>query len=86
MKFIFLFSVLFLLTSAVHAQTGLRGTVKTATGEPLPYAAIVVKGADATRPQGTITNVEGRYDIALTPGQYTPSPFSFWGSRRCRKP
>jgi len=61
---IFLFAS-FLLISFAHAQ-GIRGTVKTAKGEVLPYAAIVVKGTS----QGTITNSEGRYELALQPGRY----------------
>ncbi|MGA0556578.1 DUF5686 and carboxypeptidase regulatory-like domain-containing protein [Larkinella sp. VNQ87] len=46
---------------------GIRGTIKTAQGEVLPYAAIVVKGTS----NGTITNAEGRYEVALKPGKHT---------------
>ena len=78
--------VLVLLSiTLTYAQTGLRGTIKTATGEPLPYAAVVVKTTDQdTRPQGTITNAEGRYDIALLPGTYTVT-FQFLGFQAVQK-
>lgn len=66
-NFLKLFVLCFCYASVAVAQTGLRGTVKTKQGEALPYAAIVVKGTSA----GTITNAEGRYEIALAPGQYT---------------
>ncbi|PRY42885.1 carboxypeptidase family protein [Spirosoma oryzae] len=65
-----LFSIV--LTQSTFAQTGLRGLVKSASGDALPYAAVVVrKSAADDRPTGTITNSEGRYDVALTPGTYT---------------
>ncbi|GAB4050656.1 DUF5686 and carboxypeptidase regulatory-like domain-containing protein [Spirosoma litoris] len=66
MKLILLlaFGALFSLNTA--AQTGLRGTVKSAQGEVLPFAAVIVKGTST----GTITNAEGRYEIALAPGKY----------------
>jgi hypothetical protein len=53
----------------VLAQTpagGLRGSIRTAKGEPLPYAAVVVKNST----NGTITNAEGRYELPLPAGRY----------------
>ncbi len=73
------------INSLAFAQTnssGLRGTVKNAKGEALPYAAVVVKSAD--RPTGTITNGEGRYEIALAPGHYTVA-FQFLGFQTVQK-
>jgi len=65
-----LFLLTFLYSVALFAQsrptTGLRGTVKSAKGEALPYAAVVVRGTS----NGTITNAEGRYEIGLAPGRY----------------
>ena len=58
------FAVLY--STIASAQTGLRGTVKTIQGEVLPFAGVIVKGT----PKGTITNAEGRYEIALSPGKY----------------
>lgn len=55
-----------LLTQAQTGNTGLRGTVKNAQGEALPFAAVIVKGTK----NGTITNAEGRYEIVLAPGKY----------------
>ncbi len=51
---------------SVAAQTGLKGTVKTQKGEPLPYAAIAVRGTST----GTIANEEGAYRLDLKPGYY----------------
>ena len=45
---------------------GIKGVVKTIKGEPLPYAAIAVKGTN----QGTMANADGRYELALQPGRY----------------
>ena len=85
MKFIYAFALVCLCIVAAQAQTGLRGSIKTAAGEPLPYAAVVVKTTDQdTRPQGTITNSEGRYDIALAPGNYTVT-FQFLGFQAVQK-
>ncbi|MFD2569739.1 DUF5686 and carboxypeptidase regulatory-like domain-containing protein [Spirosoma soli] len=66
---------------AQTSSTGLRGTVKSAGGEMLPYAAIVVKGTA----NGTITNAEGRYEIGLAPGKYT-IVFQFLGFQSVQKP
>ncbi|MBD2700652.1 carboxypeptidase-like regulatory domain-containing protein [Spirosoma sp. BT702] len=75
----FLFSTLTLL--AQTASTGLRGTVKNAKGDPLPYAAIIVKGT----PTGTISNDEGRFEIALAPGKYN-IVFQYLGFQTIQKP
>ena len=70
-----------LLASAQTGPTGLRGSVKNATGEVLPYAAIIIKGTSL----GTITNAEGRYEIALAPGKYEVV-FQFLGFQTQQKP
>ncbi|TDB66857.1 DUF5686 and carboxypeptidase regulatory-like domain-containing protein [Arundinibacter roseus] len=56
---------------SLEAQTaktasGLKGIVKTTKGEPLPFAAVFVKGTDI----GTISNEEGRYQLDLKAGYY----------------
>lgn len=62
--------LLILLTSfATLAQApagGIKGMIKTRKGEPLPFAAIVVKGTSIA----TISNEEGRYQLDLKPGYY----------------
>lgn len=69
---ILLFALLVSVWGAkVYAQTakpesGLRGTIKTTKGEPLPYAAILVRGTNI----GTISNEEGKYQLDLKPGYY----------------
>ncbi|MEO6758069.1 MAG: DUF5686 family protein, partial [Saprospiraceae bacterium] len=75
----------FLYALTTIAQTGLRGTVKNAKGEALPFAAVVIKGTTtATRPTGTITNAEGQYEIALVPGNYAVT-FQFLGFQTIQK-
>lgn len=59
------FFVLFIVHFSVLA-TGIRGVVKTSKGEPLPYAAVAVKGS----PNGTMANAEGRYELPLAAGKY----------------
>jgi len=45
---------------------GVKGVIKTKKGEPLPFAAIIVKGTSVS----TISNEEGRYQLDLKPGYY----------------
>lgn len=45
---------------------GLRGTVRSTTGEPLAYAAVRVRNASV----GTVTNGEGRYELPLRRGTH----------------
>ena len=67
MRYRLLLLGLFLVTIQLSfAQSGLRGTIKTTKGDLLPYAAIVVKGTQ----NGTISNAEGKYEIALSSGRY----------------
>ncbi len=61
--FVFFYSI---IAGAQTSNTGLRGTVKNVQGEALPFAAVIVKGTA----KGTITNAEGRYEIALAAGKY----------------
>ncbi|MPR37074.1 DUF5686 and carboxypeptidase regulatory-like domain-containing protein [Salmonirosea aquatica] len=67
-----LVSLLYIFFSAIaFAQTdkpasGLKGTIKSTKGEPLPFAGIWVKGTNI----GTISNEEGRYQLDLKPGYY----------------
>jgi hypothetical protein len=63
----FLFMAFCLLTcKEVLAQSGIKGTIKTQKGAPLPFAAIMVKGTDV----GTISNEVGAYQLDLKPGYY----------------
>ena len=85
MKYLLLTFGCFLYALTTTAQTGLRGTVKNAKGEALPFAAVVIKGTTtATRPTGTITNAEGQYEIALAPGNYSIT-FQFLGFQTIQK-
>lgn len=84
MRFILLILVVLfgpLITLAQTSSTGLRGMVKTRQGEALPFAAVIVKGTT----KGTITNAEGRYEIALTPGRYE-IVFQYLGFQTIQKP
>jgi hypothetical protein len=60
--------IFLLLCSQAFAQTGagVKGVIKTQRGEPLPFAAIVVKGTEIS----TISNEEGKYQLDLKPGYY----------------
>jgi hypothetical protein len=61
--------ILILLTISAgytFSQTGVRGIIKTTKGEPLPFAAIIVKGTEIS----TISNEEGRYQLDLKPGYH----------------
>jgi hypothetical protein len=62
------FCLIALISCAAFAQTatGIRGLIKTRKGEPLPFAAIIVKGTSIN----TISNEEGRYQLDLKPGYY----------------
>nr|WP_295931387.1 DUF5686 and carboxypeptidase regulatory-like domain-containing protein [uncultured Dyadobacter sp.] len=64
------FCLIFLTCSASLAQntpaSGIRGVIKTTKGQPLPFAAIIVKGTSIS----TISNEEGRYQLDLKPGFY----------------
>ncbi len=80
MKPLLLILLSFFYISVAGAQTGLRGTVRNKQGDVLPFAAVIVKGTS----NGTITNAEGRYEIALTPGNYT-IVFQFLGFQTIQK-
>lgn len=80
MKRIFGLTILLLLFSYVHAQTGLtlQGTVKDASGKPLPFASVFLNqttmGARTTE-EGTfvIPNVPpGRYEVIASYLGYEP--------------
>lgn len=60
------------LFSIFNSQAqGIRGTIKNANGDVLPYAAVVVKNTTArSADAGTISNTEGRYELPLAPGRY----------------
>jgi Family of unknown function (DUF5686)/CarboxypepD_reg-like domain len=73
MRFILTALLFSVFSISTLAQSGLRGIIKTANGDAMPYAAISVKSTANTtndRIQGTISNVEGRYELSLSPGQY----------------
>lgn len=60
---------IFVISQSVAQGTppgGIKGIIKTKKGEPLPFAAIVVKGTSIS----TISNEEGRYQLDLKPGYY----------------
>ncbi|HWV32103.1 MAG TPA: DUF5686 and carboxypeptidase regulatory-like domain-containing protein [Dyadobacter sp.] len=56
----------FLAAPAQVPASGVKGVIKTKKGEPLPFAAIIVKGTSIS----TISNEEGRYQLDLKPGYY----------------
>jgi hypothetical protein len=60
-------SLLFIFVSAISFSQGIRGTVMDSNGEPLSRVSIYMP-ADRV---GTTTNLEGKYEIQLEPGEYT---------------
>ncbi|WP_266367102.1 DUF5686 and carboxypeptidase regulatory-like domain-containing protein [Tellurirhabdus rosea] len=84
MRFLLFVGCLFILhltTAQTPRPSGLRGTVTTSKGEPLPYAAIVVRGTS----NGTITNAEGRYELVLPPGRHDII-FQYLGFQAVQRP
>jgi hypothetical protein len=55
-----------LLQSATVFGGGIRGLIKGDDGTPLPYATIFVKQTGT----GSASDLQGRYEIALSPGSY----------------
>jgi hypothetical protein len=75
------FLLLFCFLAPIFAFAGgIKGTVKTTKGEPLPYAAVVVKGTSL----GTMANADGRYELALQPGRYEVI-FQYLGFKNIQK-
>ncbi|MBD3627212.1 TonB-dependent receptor [Cyclobacterium sp.] len=66
--------VLMVNTAAVFAQIEVTGTVSDDLGDPLPGAAVLVKGTA----NGTVTNLDGEYTITV-PNQEATLVFSFLG-------
>lgn len=65
MKIVFATGVLWMVTIAAMAG-GVRGTIKGDDGAPLAFATIYVKQTGS----GAVSDLQGNYDIALTPGHY----------------
>ncbi len=64
MKYCYL--LLCLLFSFPILAQGIRGTVYTPEGEPLPFATIYIKAKET----GSSTNEQGKYEVSLAPGNY----------------
>jgi hypothetical protein len=64
-------------TGWVFAQSGttVTGAVIDEFGEPLPGANVIVKGTT----NGTVTDLNGRYTVTITPEEKTTFVFSFIG-------
>lgn len=59
---------------AVKGQTGIRGTIISGQGDPLPYATVYV----VEKKSGTVTNEQGMFDFPLSAGKYHVN-FQFLG-------
>ncbi|TAH43775.1 MAG: carboxypeptidase-like regulatory domain-containing protein [Bacteroidetes bacterium] len=67
LKFLLLFVFVFgnfSVSKAVSVQ--LSGTVTELNGDPIPFASIYIEGST----RGTTANIEGKYLLELTPGEY----------------
>jgi hypothetical protein len=62
---VLILSILTVITSLASAQ-GVKGTMKSDDGKPLPFATIYIKQLVA----GTTTNAEGYFDISCPSGEY----------------
>jgi len=59
-------ALLLLCNLHTTAQTVLKGTIKSESGEPLPNASIIIGGNKG----GTSTDTSGHYHFSLSPGTY----------------
>ncbi len=66
MKSGFLIILFFLTGVSMVLAGGVQGTIRTAKGEPMPYASILVKNTSF----GTMANADGQYEINLNTGSY----------------
>jgi hypothetical protein len=66
MKYFLLFSFL-LLINAFNAQLFVRGVITDENNSPIPNVKVFVKNAAEMR---TVANTNGRYEMALMPGEY----------------
>lgn len=64
--FPFVLCLLFVPGLGFGQSSGVRGTVRNAANQPLPFASILVRDTKT----GTMANEEGRYEIALPTGTY----------------
>jgi len=81
LRYLFAFIIFCSVCFQSFGQSGLKGSIKTKNGEPLPFAAISVKGTSV----GTISNAEGNYQLDLKPGYYE-IVFQFLGFKTGLKP
>lgn len=61
MKKILCLALMLLLTLPLLAQQSISGTVKDSQGEPIPGAAVLVKGTQ----RGTATDIDGRFTLTI---------------------
>ena len=66
-KAIFILGVLFCVLSVEAQNTKISGRVTDEKGETLAQATIVI---DASKGQATVTDIEGRYELAIAAGTY----------------
>src|SRR4051794_8333572 len=62
-KFLLLF---FLLFAKVASGTIVKGSVKSESGEALPFTSVYIKGTTI----GTTSNADGNFSLSLQPGTY----------------
>ncbi|MCB0650794.1 MAG: carboxypeptidase-like regulatory domain-containing protein [Saprospiraceae bacterium] len=65
--YFFLIPGIMLFSIIANAQSTIRGSIRNEQGTPLEFASIFIKETG----KGAIANIEGDYEIRLSPGQYT---------------
>ncbi len=64
---IFLTLMMTLFVVAGWSQSGIKGSLKDAAGEAIIGASVVANPGN----QGVITDIDGNYELQLSPGKYT---------------
>lgn len=68
---IFVFTLLVLVFSQIHAQTSsLHGTILDQKEQVIDYASVLLLSNDSTLIKGTVVNQQGCYSIDIAPGKY----------------
>jgi TonB-linked SusC/RagA family outer membrane protein len=74
-KIYFIICLMVLSQAYLIGQNTVKGTIKDANGEPLPFATVLVQGTD----QGTSADLDGNYELTFTGDEQSVFIFSYTG-------